>query len=60
MTTTENTERSPGNAVRQTYWVKYKQNSDDSSAEAVTLKNGRHAMQATRADCGTGEFRISG
>ena len=60
MTTSENTDRSPGNAVPPIYCVKCKTKTDNGTTEAVVMKNGRPAMKATCADCGTGKYRIGG
>ncbi len=60
MTTTENTDRFPGNATPSIYCVKCKKKTDNATTEAVTMKNGRPAMKATCADCGTGKYRIGG
>ena len=60
MATSENTERSPGNAVTPIYCVKCKTKTNNSAVEPVVMKNGRPATKATCADCGTGKYRIGG
>ena len=60
MTTADNAERVPGNGTPPIYCVKCKTKTENSSVEPVTMKNGRPAMKATCADCGTGKYRIGG
>ena len=60
MTTSDNIERAPGSDTPPIYCVKCKAKTDNATAEAVTMKNGRPAMKATCADCGAGKFRIGG
>lgn len=42
------------------YCVKCKSKTDNATVEPVTMKNGRPAMRATCAVCGTGKYRIGG
>lgn len=60
MTTSESADRFPGNDVPPIHCVKCKRKTDNATAEPVTMKNGRPAMRATCADCGTGKYRIGG
>ena len=60
MTAGENTDRFPGNATPEIYCVKCKVKTNNRAVEAVTMKNGRPAIKATCADCGTGKYRIGG
>ena len=60
MTTSESTDRFPGNAVQPIYCVKCKAMTNNATTERVTTKNSRPAMKATCSDCGTGKYRIAG
>ena len=60
MTTSESSDRFPGNDVAPIYCVKCKTKTNNATTERVTMKNGRPAMRATCADCGTGKYRIGG
>ena len=46
--------------VPQIYCVKCKAKTDNATTEPVTMKNGRAAMKATCAVCGSGKYRIGG
>ena len=60
MSTSENADRSPGNDVPPIYCVKCKTKTDNATTEPAVMKNGRPAIKATCADCGTGKYRIGG
>ena len=60
MTTSDKTDRFPGNEVPPIHCVKCKTKTNNATAERVTMENGRPAMRATCADCGIGKFRFGG